>query len=667
MNWGHSPATESRVALGAGPEQGPPRWIAPQGDSGEGTDGKVPPGEVQPIRIGKRASAEGNGPAEVFTMTLGGETIELLPFRNWGQLNLYKWSVQGKLPGTPAGLEVTPEHIKVAGETVSTGDPEGPDKLGKIFNEWLNLETKSLELARKRTNARPVSSLTSSAERARHEPLRFRVELDKRGQVHIHCSQGAETVGSVGLSVAGINGLATQGLMRKPRALEVGALHDWVELDGELCSFEHGNNDSVKLERLLNERYRPLGEGGRGKDILIFANAASPTGFDIQFPVTVGGVQENRRRTLNDAAIELLQEPVRCGLLQPGLILKISPPTLIIKRKTSDGGEAYLEKRPEHTVVLSGDDGGERLVNLSQPVNYTRLGVVELSAVLNHPVINRHSKIPSGAAKKIVESTELISAPRVVASEAPTAATAPVAGSMAEPDQKHIEHASPNSAANRAPADSAHSPIEPQPISTPAAAPGPLPNAWLKEALAQPPIRHDWLTCLIYREIAQHFGNSGEADLKVGRCWRVLLGGTSDVNDPSFRMLFLTQKSGLGFLGGGRLARFHRGVVFVGTEDSVLEGIDVHLVGVGLAGPAQIVFILRDEFRSKFGVPEQTIEQELAALNRAGALLLTVREVLEGVTALDTVWTVPAGQPDPIEPQAFKHSGLGNLDSLHLP
>src|SRR5690348_8255706 len=63
------------------------------------------------IKIGRSVTAaEENGKPgemEVFTMTLGSETIKLLPLRNWGQLDLYKWRVRGQLPATPPGLEIT--------------------------------------------------------------------------------------------------------------------------------------------------------------------------------------------------------------------------------------------------------------------------------------------------------------------------------------------------------------------------------------------------------------------------------------------------------------------------------------------------------------------------------------------------------------------------------
>lgn len=669
INWGQSPATGAPVAQGEATQHDSRTPLAPQPSQvpthlSAGPNpgiGRIAVGPV--IRVGRRtASPEGGPVAEVFTMSLGGETIDLLPFRNWGQLDIYKWRVQGKLPGTPAGLEITPDHIKVAGETVKATDTEACTKLEQLFNQWLEVENKSLALARKKPRVLPAT-VAGGLGKEDQSPLQFRVEMDKRGQVHIHCMRGLETVASIGLSVSGLNGLANQGLLRKPRALDVGALHDWIELDGELCSFEHGNNDAAKLERLLNEHYVPAAAASQGKDILIFANPASPTGFDIQFPVTVGGLQENRRRTLNDAALELLQEPVRCGLLQPGLILKISPPSLIIKRKTADGGEAYLEKGPAHTVALGGDDGGERQVDLSQPVNYTHLNVIELASVFNHPAINRHHKSPSGP---------LAAAP--VEAPSPALAQRPLPPHLAmapKPTASANQVTSPAQAGNRngtpeprrqAPMTSAEgaqklvaAPPSPQPATAPAA----LPNAWLGGALGQVPIRYDWLACLLYRQVAEYFHNSGEAELKLGRCWRVALNSLEQPPDAPSRWLFLTQKGGLGFIGGGRMARFNRGVAFIGTQEAVLEGIDVHLAAVGLFDRDHIAFVIRDSFRSKFGVQETIVGQELKSLSEAGASLLTIREVLESPRALEIVWTVPAEQANPADPQACQNRRPG--------
>ena len=58
--------------------------------------------------------------------------------------------------------------------------------------------------------------------------------------------------------------------MHKPHAMKVGALHDWVELDGEFFSFEKGNNDASKLEKALNDRYLSAASLGQGKDVVVF-------------------------------------------------------------------------------------------------------------------------------------------------------------------------------------------------------------------------------------------------------------------------------------------------------------------------------------------------------------------------------------------------------------
>ena len=50
------------------------------------------PAPREAITIGKTVVLTESGKeAEIFTMTLGGETIDLLPLRNWSQLDVYKW------------------------------------------------------------------------------------------------------------------------------------------------------------------------------------------------------------------------------------------------------------------------------------------------------------------------------------------------------------------------------------------------------------------------------------------------------------------------------------------------------------------------------------------------------------------------------------------------
>src|SRR5579872_1499487 len=116
----------------------------PAGDLGNNA-ARVP----HEIKIGKTITtrkADGSAVlAELFTMTIGTETIELLPLKNWTQLDIFKWRARGVLPGTPAGLEVNWNQVKVAGATVSTWDSDSCARLENAFNDWLALERHSLE------------------------------------------------------------------------------------------------------------------------------------------------------------------------------------------------------------------------------------------------------------------------------------------------------------------------------------------------------------------------------------------------------------------------------------------------------------------------------------------------------------------------------------------
>ena len=669
MTWQNQPAPESRVGPEGVPQipctlvtsQAANLSAQPPLDTSLGRSHTPEPLALKVAKIHLTAQENGS-PADLFTIALGTETISLLPFRNWGQLDLHKWTVRGRLPGTPAGLEVTPDHVKMAGETVLTSDPDGCAKLQKAFDEWLELEKSSLEHIRKKRQSPTIPAKASNNERQSSQAVRFRVEVDKRGQVHINCLQGAESLSTVGLTVQGFNGLFSQGLMRKPQALDIGALHDWVELDGQLCSFEHGNNDAAKLEKLLNEKYLPATALGQGKNIAIFANAASPTGFDIQFPVTVGGVTENRRRTLNDAALELLQEPTRCGVLQAGLIVKISPPSLIFKRKTADGGETYLDKNAQDMVTVTTDDGGQRLIDLSQPVNYTRLGVVEMTAVFNHPAVNRHSNlvIPPLSDDRTVSSTpvadQVVRQEEVIPVAASTSQTAIPPGTSAGASAIETDPvAGPTSTTLPRPLPAPPADLTPRPaeVATPKARLST--NRWLAPILAQPVIRFDWLTSLLYANIAERFGNSREGMIGPAKCWSVALGEVLGVEDPNFKGVFLTQKGGFGFLGQHTLLRFHKGVVFLGSRETVLEGIGVSLIAVGLDTESRLLFIVADEYRSRLGATDRIIASELTRLDAAGAVILTREEAIEFSRVIELVWTVPADQADPINPEAIEN------------
>src|SRR5215831_4969166 len=344
MHWTPPPATESKAGTSDRPtgEVSSSFGGRPAVQSGgrellaSRAEGEQPPADIAIGRIHLTNDCDGRVThTELFTMTLGGETIRLVPFKNWSQLDVHKWTMRGKLPGTPAGLEVGPDYVNLTGETVSIREPDGCTKLEKLFAGWLKLELSSIDLVRK---ARPQPAAAPECP-DEAQPLHFRVEVDKRGQVHVHCLQGKHTAATVGLTVAGFESLYHQGLMRKPRALHVGALHDWVELDGVYYHFKGGKDDSAELERLLNEHYIPAATQGGAKRIVVSPNEVSPTGFDIQFQALKGGVLETHRYHLNDESVTLLQDADHCGVLRKGIVVKLIPPHLVFKRKTPDGGE----------------------------------------------------------------------------------------------------------------------------------------------------------------------------------------------------------------------------------------------------------------------------------------------------------------------------------------
>jgi hypothetical protein len=608
------------------------------------------------ITVGKSTVLSESGKdATIFTMSLGGETIDLLPLRNWGQLDVHKWGPRGKLPGTPSGLEITLDHVKVAGETVLTSDPEGRLKLQRLLNDWLALEKGTFMLAQKKAQPKPVHVDLQAQQRPENLLPRFQVELDKKGQVHVNCLLGKETLATIGLNLPGFNSLINQGLMHKPHSFKVGALHDWVELDGELCSFEKGNNDATKLEKVLNDRYLSTAALGQGKDVVVFPNAASSTGFDIQFAAKVGGTATRQRRPLDEDTLLLLQDPDKCGLLPKDLVIKLSRPNLIFKRKTPDGGERYLNSRPENTINVIGDEGELTIIDLSKPVNYLHLSAVELTAVFNHPAINLHSKVapqpslPSGhtGPPQVSVTSVEVSPPVAPSITAPPSTMETKPAAVPEPQPEVMQPVEPAQ------------PVIPAPASVAPAAQvvheiRPLPNAWLQAILGHRAAPHELFASLAYIKLAEHIGNSSEGYFGPIPCWACSLGEVEDIADPAFRGVFLTQKGGLGYLNQGHLARFRNEVAFIGNLEATIEGIGVALVALATDVEQRVVFIVNEGYRTKFGVPEQTVVQELACLRTFGALVMSVKEVLQSPEPLEVVWTVPAEQEDPADPQALE-------------
>src|SRR5262249_31545469 len=202
------------------------------------------------------------------------------------------------------------------------------------------------------------------------------------------------------------------------------------------------------------------------------------------------------------------------------------------------------------------DTGQEKVIDLSQPVNYLRLSAVELTAVFNHPPINKNGKLtesatgqqeppdshslevfsmnnltntaiksskrdvdqpPSAVAARSAETTNEVTIP--ITQKFPPAQTVSlVATTTAEPKNTNSSVAQTGEE------------VDPEPMVERAAekieTPESLPNQWLKPLLVQPPIRFDWLSNLVYDKVAEHFGNSHQGQLGPMSCWAVSLSET---------------------------------------------------------------------------------------------------------------------------------------------
>jgi hypothetical protein len=234
----------------------------------------------------------------------------------------------------------------------------------------------------------------------------LRVEKDVSGHARLRVIEGPDTLKLVALNPAGFDALIEADLMRKPQSLKVGALHNWVELDGELFRLDGGSDRTTELEETLNERYVAENGASQVQNVSIFANAASPTGFDIQFPAASHGLGENRRRHLDAEALEVLRDREKCCVLRKGIVVVLAPPLLVFKRRHSNGNETHLPAGPRTVVKVPGEQGQTREIDLSEGVDLLRLNDRELAAVFNHPAVNRRAALAAAARHRENSATE---------------------------------------------------------------------------------------------------------------------------------------------------------------------------------------------------------------------------------------------------------------------
>jgi hypothetical protein len=180
----------------------------------------------------------------------------------------------------------------------------------------------------------------------------------------IECTRGRERVET---GLRGLPSLAQGGFMIRPASLHVDPLQRSVELDG--TRFDCSAEGAHRLEEALNQRYAPTLKPDDTTQIAVRENSASATGFDIDFITVQAGTRQHVKGHLSQDKLNVLQDPQRCDLLHPGIILRLSPPHLLIRRRRPDGGEEPIAELPD--------------------IHYLRVEAPQLQQILNHPLVRR--------------------------------------------------------------------------------------------------------------------------------------------------------------------------------------------------------------------------------------------------------------------------------------
>lgn len=318
------------------------------------------------IRAGRDQDAQGQ--ARAYTLNYGTETITLEPGKPWHKLDTFKWITRGLIE-EPQSLQVLKNGaVEINAERILLDDPDGPAKLELEINKHHPPSIAHHPPA--------ISSVTFASESASTGKVRFKVKLDHLGHLMIECIRGSEHVET---GLRGMPGLAQGGFMLPPHALHVDPLQRAVEIDG--VRYDCTEAGACQLQEILNTRYAPQLQPEDRHPILIRENAASATGFDIEFIAIHAGGRIEVKGHLSQERLNLLQDHTRCDLLRHGIILRLSPPYLLVRRRQPDGGE---ERIPE-----------------IQDVHYLRVTAADLQAVLNHKVVRRteaaHDSFPAAS------------------------------------------------------------------------------------------------------------------------------------------------------------------------------------------------------------------------------------------------------------------------------
>jgi hypothetical protein len=338
---------------------------------------------LAPVKAGKRPDSAGK--PRNYTLTYKEETIDLEPGRPWSYADRFKWVTRGIIE-TPQSYHVLPDGtVDVNDEKIRLNDPDGEAKLEREVNK----RHAGPEAAQTAAAAVGTPRKAAAARRLARDKVLFRVHLDHLKHFQIECRRGEEQTVT---GVRGIHGLVENGLMVRPRSVHLDPLQRYFELDG--VRFDSTEEGAQRLEEALNANYAPSLHGQQEAVIEVRDNPASATGFDIYFPALRAGARVLVKEHLSQASLDILQDQDHCEMLQRGILVRLSPPYLLVRRKRSDGGE-------EHVPEIA-------------DTHYRRVTAAQLQQVLNHPLIRRSSGGPAATVTAAAQGPPEIVKLRVV-------------------------------------------------------------------------------------------------------------------------------------------------------------------------------------------------------------------------------------------------------------
>lgn len=315
-----------------------------------------PRGRDAAITAGIRSDPLGK-PA-CFTLSHGKETILIEAGKAWIKLDTFRWVMRGLIEEPQSFHVHSNGSVDINGGKLLLDDPEAVARLQHEINKRHDSPAGAAKAATLNPALRPG---VSPASRPQEDGKRYvHVKLDLLGHLHVEIIHGHEKVET---GVRGLPMLAQQGIINQLREFHVDPLQRWVDLDG--MRFECNAEGARQLEAVLESRYARKSTGGRGHVIRIRENTASPTNFDIMFAASHSGQREELHTHLGQESLDLLQDEHHCGLLKPGVVLRLAPPYLIIRRKSADGGE-------------------ERVPGI-EDLQVFQVKAQELERILNHP------------------------------------------------------------------------------------------------------------------------------------------------------------------------------------------------------------------------------------------------------------------------------------------